>query len=108
MIRIQFKEEDVEALRYERFHNASARVQQKMEVLYLKGKGLPHNEICRICEISKTTLIAYLKEYKQGGIDKLKEGTKYKGRTKKVKSTTLGFSERLCEQSDSEAEPQLA
>jgi len=92
MIRIHFKEEDIEALRYERFHNPSARVQQKMEALYLKGKGLPHNEICRICEISKTTLIAYLKEYKQGGIRKLKEGTKYKGRTKQVKGTTLGFS----------------
>ncbi|MEQ9437847.1 MAG: helix-turn-helix domain-containing protein [Cyclobacteriaceae bacterium] len=92
MIRIQFKEQDVQALRYERFHNPSARVQQKMEALFLKSKSLPHNEICRICEISKTTLINYLKEYKQGGIRKLKEDTKYKGRIKKVKSTTLGFS----------------
>ena len=108
MIRIKFREEDIEALRYERFHNASARVQQKMEALYLKGKGLPHNEICRICEISKTTFITYLKEYKQGGIDKLREGTKYKGRTKKVKSTTLGFSERLRQRSASETEHQLA
>ncbi|MEQ9439823.1 MAG: helix-turn-helix domain-containing protein [Cyclobacteriaceae bacterium] len=97
MIRIQFKEQDVQALRYERFHNPSARVQQKMEALYLKCKGLPHNEICRICEISKTTLIAYLKEYKQGGIKELKEGTKYKGRTKHVKSTAKGFSDFLDE-----------
>nr|WKN34771.1 helix-turn-helix domain containing protein [Tunicatimonas sp. TK19036] len=98
MIRIQFKEQDVQALRYERFHNPSARVQQKMEALYLKSKGLPHNEICRICEISKTTLIAYMKEYKRGGIKKLKEGTKYKGRTKQVKSTTMGFADFLNEE----------
>lgn len=107
MIRIQFKEKDVQALRYERFHNASARVQQKMEALYLKSKGLPHNEICRICEISKTTLIAYIKEYKDGGIKKLKEATKYKGRTKQVKSTTMGFSEYLPEEKK-EIEPQYA
>ena len=107
MIRIQFKEVDIENLRYERFHNPSARVQQKMEALYLKGKGLPHNEICRICEISKTTLIAYLKDYKQGGINKLKEGTKYKGRTKKVKGTTLGFSQQEHRQPPSEMEVQL-
>ena len=92
MIRIQFKEQDVQALRYERFHNPSARVQQKMEALFLKSKELPHREICRICEISKTTLITYLKEYKHGGIKKLKEETKYRGPAKEVKSTTKGFS----------------
>lgn len=92
MIRITFTEEDVEALRFERFHNASARIQQKMEALYLKSKGLPHNEICRICEISKTTLITYLREYQEGGIKKLKEATKYKGKVKKVKGTRMGFS----------------
>ncbi len=92
MIRINFRKEDIEALRFERFHNASARIQQKMEALYLKSKGLPHNEICRICEISKTTLIAYLREYEEGGISKLMESTKYKGRMKKVKGTRMGYS----------------
>ena len=92
MIRIQFKEQEVQALRYERFHNPSARIQQKMEAVYLKSKDLPHREICRICEISKPTLITYLKEYKQGGIKQLKVETKYKGATKEVKGTTMGFS----------------
>ena len=108
MIRIQFKEQDVQALRYERFHNPSARIQQKMEALYLKSKGLPHNEICRICEISKTTLIAYLKEYKQGGIKKLKEATRYKGRTKQVKSTAMGFSDYLHQQEETGLHHQYA
>lgn len=108
MIRIQFKEQDVQALRYERFHNPSARVQQKMEALYLKSKGLPHNEICRICEISKTTLIAYLKEYKRGGIKKLQEGTKYKGRTKSVKGTAMGFSDYLGSPAEQEGQHQYA
>lgn len=92
MIRIDFKKEDIEALRFERFHNPSARVQQKMEALYLKSKGLSHSQICHICEISKTTFITYLREYQEGGIQKLKEATKYKGRSKQVKGTRKGFS----------------
>jgi len=92
MIRIKFTEEEIEALRFERYHNPSARIQQKMEALFLKSKGLPHNEICRLCEISKTTLITYLREYKQGGINHLKNATKYKGRTKKeVKASRMGY-----------------
>ncbi len=91
MIRIKFGEEDIEALRFERYHNPSARIQQKMEALYLKSKGLPHSEICRICEISKTTLITYLREYQKGGIDTLKSETKYKGELKEVKATRMGY-----------------
>ncbi len=91
MIRINFSEEEQEALRFERYHNPSARVQQKMEALFLKSKGLAHSEICRICEISKTTLITYLREYKKGGVDELKSATKYKGRTKAVKPSRMGY-----------------
>ena len=85
MIRINFSEKDIETLRYERFHNPSVRIQQKMEALYLKSKKLRHSEICRICEISKPTLIAYLKEFQQGGITQLKESTKYKVKVREVK-----------------------
>ncbi len=79
MIRIAFSNKEIEKLKYERFYHPSVKVQQKMEALYLKSMGVRHNEICRLCDISKTTLIAYLKEYKEGGITQLKEGTKYKG-----------------------------
>lgn len=91
MIRINFSEEEIEALRFERYHNPSARIQQKMEALFLKSKELPHSEICRICEISKTTLITYLREYKKGGIAKLKQSTKYRGKTKDVKPSRMGY-----------------
>ena len=78
MIKINFSQKEVDALRYERFHNSSVRIQQKMEALFLKSKKLRHAEICRICEISKPTLIAYLKEFQEGGIKQLKDNTKYK------------------------------
>jgi len=85
MIRITFNNKEIQKLRYERFHNPSVKVQQKMEALYLKSMGVRHHEICRLCDISKTTLITYLREYQEGGINQLKEGTKYKGSVRRGK-----------------------
>ena len=44
-----------------------------MEVLYLKSQGIAHHEICRLCRISKPTLVVYLKQYQAGGIEQLKK-----------------------------------
>ena len=73
MIAIEFSEEEKQALHYERFHHPHPRVQQKMEALWLKSQELAHKEICRLTCISKATLCTYLKDYQEGGIDKLKE-----------------------------------
>lgn len=78
MIRIDFTEEAIKKLHYERYHHPHPRVQVKMETLLLKSKKLPHKEICRIMEISESRLCRYLKEYIQGGIDRLKEVRFYK------------------------------
>jgi len=40
---------------------------------YLKSQSVEHQEICRLCRISKTTLTTYLKQYQDGGIERLKE-----------------------------------
>jgi transposase len=73
MIRIEFTEQQIEALNYERYHHPHPRVQQKMEVLYLKSQGLPHHTIRKLCQISKTTLTVYLRQYLEGGIPRLKQ-----------------------------------
>ncbi len=44
-----------------------------MEVLYLKSQKVAHQEICRLCRISKPTLVTYLKQYQTGGIEQLKK-----------------------------------
>lgn len=88
MIKISFSKKEIQRLRYERFRNPSIKIQQKMEALYLKSMGVRHHEICRLCGISKPTLIAYLREYQEGGIDQLKNNTKYKGIIRKEKSVT--------------------
>jgi transposase len=43
-----------------------------MEVLYLKSQHLAHHDICRLCRISKQTLVTYLRAYQSGGLEQLK------------------------------------
>ena len=59
--------EEINQLNYERYHHPHPQVQKRMEVLYLKSQQLSHQEIRRLCQISKTTLVSYLKHYQQGG-----------------------------------------
>ena len=72
MIKIEFTEEEMQALDYERYNHIHPRVQRKMEALWLKSQGLSHKEICRLTGISLNTLRNYLRAYQQGGIEALK------------------------------------
>ncbi len=67
MIRIEFTEEAVDKLRYERFYHPHPRVQRKMEALLLKSDALPHQRITRILGVSENALRQYLREYEEGG-----------------------------------------
>src|SRR4051794_24941030 len=73
MIAIDFTPQDIDALHFERFHHPHPRVQLKMEAVYLKSQGLPHREICRLARISENTLRAYLRQYQEGGAERLKQ-----------------------------------
>jgi transposase len=72
MIEIHFTAEDIDALHHERFHHPHPRVQEKMEAVYLKSQGLLHKEICRLSRISENTLRSYLRQFRQGGVERLK------------------------------------
>lgn len=72
-IQIEFTPEVIDALEYERYHHPDPKAQKKMEVLYLKSQRVEHQEICRLCRITETTLTTYLKQYQDGGIERLKE-----------------------------------
>ncbi len=72
MIHIEFTPEDIEALHHERFHHPHPRVQEKMEAVYLKSQGLPHKEICRLSRIAENTLRSYLRQFQEGGFERLK------------------------------------
>jgi transposase len=73
MITIEFTAEQIDALEYERYHYPDPKVQKKLDVVYLKSQGLEHQEICRIGRICKTTLVTYLRQYQEGGLERLKE-----------------------------------
>lgn len=75
MIQIDFSTEEIDELHYERFHHPHPRVQRKMEAPYLKSQKYPHKEITKLLRISEPTLLSYLRDYKEGGISKLKELT---------------------------------
>lgn len=79
MITLEFTGDDIDELDYERYHHRHPQVQRKMEVLYLKSQGLRHQEIQRLCRIqSRTTLSKYFRQYRDGGIEGLKQ-LHYKG-----------------------------
>jgi len=78
MIRIEFTEEAIDVLAYGRYHHPHPKVKRKMDALYLKSQGLAHCDICRLCRISKMTLTSYLKQYRDGGVERL-EQLAYKG-----------------------------
>lgn len=83
MITLVFREAEIEALEYERYHHPSPIVQKKMEALYLKAHGLKHQEICRLCRITRATLVSYIKQYQQDGIARLKQ-LGYHGQTSEL------------------------
>ena len=87
MINIDFIEEEREVLHYERYHHPHPRVQKKMEVLWLKSLNYSHKEIRKIAQISKATLCCYLKDYQEGGIEKLKELNFYQPESELNKQT---------------------
>ena len=79
MICPSFTASDRAALEAERYLHPHPKVQRKMEAIYLKSLELPHHLICRICQISKPTLVRYLRVFEQEGLDGLKQ-LGYEGR----------------------------
>jgi transposase len=73
MISIEFSEADKQTLLYERFHHLHPRVQIKIEALWLKSQGMEHQAITQLVGISANTLRSYLREYQEGGIERIKE-----------------------------------
>src|ERR1700710_1380962 len=73
MIHIDFTTQDVDALHHERFHHPHPRVQLKMEAVYLESQGLAHHDICRLARIGENTLRAYFQQFREGGVERLKQ-----------------------------------
>lgn len=94
MLSIEFTDEQIEELSYERFHYPHPRVQRKMEALFLKSQGLPHREVCDLARISRTTLWGWLRDFQADGVEGLKRWNAG-GSTSELEEHTDAISEHL-------------
>ena len=81
MINITFRETDIEALRYWRFHYPDPRIQVRMEAIYLRSQRVANRDIPRLCGISKARFHRYLHAYVSGGIEPLKHREPHRPRS---------------------------
>lgn len=88
MIHINFTEEEIKQLNYERYHYPHPMVQRKMEALYLKSQNISHQQICQICCITRATLSKYLKQYQSEGREGLKK-LGYQGQSSELNQHSL-------------------
>jgi len=66
-----FSQEVLQAIRYQRYHHPHPRVQQKMEVLWLKSQQFTHDEIARLAAVSRRSVQRYLDEFLAGGLEQV-------------------------------------
>jgi transposase len=78
MIKVEFSEQDLEAISYERFNHPIPRVQRRMEVLWLKSQGLPHKQISKLSGACDSAVTKYLRLYRQGGLDEVRKVNFYR------------------------------
>jgi transposase len=72
MRRFTFATEDLDAIRHERHHHPHPRIQQKMEVLGLKSRGLTHEDSARRADVSRRSVQRYLDEFADGGLRRIR------------------------------------
>jgi transposase len=73
MLQINFTEEEIRTLHYERFHYPDPKVQKKFEVLWLKSQRLSHETIAQLSGVCARTVQRYLLEYLEGGLERLQQ-----------------------------------
>lgn len=93
---LDFTDEQIEELSYERFHHPHPRVQQKMEAVFLKSQGFSHQEVCRLSRISRTTLWSWLRDFQADGVEGLKRWNSG-GSTSELEKHTDAISQHLTE-----------
>src|SRR5262245_28610338 len=72
MRRFTFSPEVVAEIRHDRYHHPHPRVQRKMEVLWLKSRGLTHADIAAFADVSPRSVQRYLDEFEQGGLERIR------------------------------------
>lgn len=64
-----FPEAVVEAIARDRYGHPDPRVQERMEILWLKSKGEPHGRIAELAHVSRSTVQRVLRIFAAEGLD---------------------------------------
>jgi transposase len=64
-----FPETVVEEIAHARYHHPDPRVQQRMEILWLKSKNQTHGDIAALAHVSRSTVQRTLRIYAAKGLD---------------------------------------
>ena len=72
MRRFIFSDEVLQTLAHDRYYYPEPRVQQRMEVLWLKSQGETHERIAKLAGVSRPTVQRVLDVYEQQGLDGLR------------------------------------
>jgi transposase len=64
-----FPEAVVEAIVHARYHHPDPRVQERMEILWLKSRNEPHGRIADLADVSRSTVQRTLRIYRARGLD---------------------------------------
>lgn len=83
MIRIDFSQAEIQLLKKEKEENPNPKIRKRVEVVYLKSKGLRHKEIQNITEFSHTQITKLLNLYQRGGLEAVKT-LHYQGQPSKL------------------------
>jgi transposase len=89
MINVRIDSNDIKIIKNDRFGHPHPRVRLRMEVLWLKYHDLPHGQIAVLSGISSDTVTNYLRLYKEGGIEKIRETNFHKPQSDLVRHTSV-------------------
>jgi transposase len=73
MRRFEFSEEQRRVLGHERFYHPDPRVQQRMEIVWLKSHGETHERIAELAGVGRRTVQRVLDLFASGGVDALRK-----------------------------------
>ena len=69
---IPFTPDVLDQIHHDRYHHPHPKVQQKMEVLWLKSKGLSHCQAAELAGVSVRSVVRYITEFTEGGLSRVR------------------------------------
>ena len=69
MRRFEFTEEEKHTIAQERYHHPDPRVQQRMEILWLKSQGERHERIAQLAGVGRRTVQRVLDLFEAGRLE---------------------------------------